>query len=192
MLSRRVTATVAATSVLLGSSSSGEMPVVPSPEGHSTISSRVVHIFRPAECFTLRGILLDKKTAKERATACSKVQKTGRVALVGYGIKPEVLARVAGDSEKVISTATNHIVTLGVVAIQASAEATTAFDKASPSCVNTDKYTDYASRAANLAMPELDEYDFVVALTKKPSCNKAVKGRADNARFADILSLIHI
>lgn len=173
-----------ATALLAGCSEAAEQPrpefseLLPSASTSANPWDTYDEIFNP--CYPLpEQFDINPARRTERATQCVQQLRSGKIAVVGFGISPNVTAAVAREiTEKLplvtADRATKTAITMKAVPLTASPEATEQFGTASPDCVDQQDEVTSAAFAADSAM-KLGQYALVVGLTPKPVCVEAGK-----------------
>jgi len=124
----------------------------------------------------------------QQALACKAMQQHTRIALVNFDYTPEEAQVIASSMVTPFNKSTNGVFNAEPIVVPASPAAKAEAVERNPGCV--DEFMDFASVAAQATMPkELagDKVDMVIALTKARDCNPSVAGKAEGARYADIL-----
>lgn len=126
---------------------------------------------RPAETDAARKV-------RERTRRCQQAQTTGRIALVGFGIEPNLLDRISQGVQKGLPISTAGAITASVEAMPASAKATTLFSREiMGDCIDgADELA--APKAADKAM-HLKKDSMVVGLSSLRLCTSGFKGLAE-------------
>lgn len=110
-----------------------------------------------------------------QAQFCLEQRQGGRIAMVGYGLDLTVLEQVEGPLERSIARTTGGSIVMDVVPLAASrsAVAEQAAANGPVNCINDHNNGNTLADpaiAADATMPELQDYDLVLAVTKAPSC----------------------
>ena len=127
---------------------------------------------------------------------CAAMTKTGKIALVGYGISRPVMNRLAKDTLTLLSQETNGIVTPTIDVKLATTNQIISLDEVANSCVNPHEVSQTPASIAEQSDPTLADYDLVIGVTTKPPCNddedsidvKAAFSPQDGGRYITIYS----
>lgn len=132
----------------------------------------------------------DSFAGEAAAKACVDVMKHGRIALVGFNVPFAQLQKVAAESTQGIKNASNGEIGLQYFPLEAS---TTAMQQVgsrevADNCVDSQSNSYLTSAIADETMPELKDYNLVVAVTNQKPCTLNQGGVSDvlKGRHADV------
>jgi hypothetical protein len=124
----------------------------------------------------------------DEARRCADALKAGTLAVVNYGVPSDVVKIVDGQLGGLLNTATNGKANLRVVGVNASSTAKAQLSEAVgiKGCIDNRKRAQYGSQIADITMPELHQYNFILALSNERACVAGVGGSTMGGRHADM------
>lgn len=148
-------------------------------EGVSEIADRVTAIVQQQQAITADSEQL------------IELYQDADVAVVAFGIHPEVATDVAEDIEDTFNTMSDGLITVDVDVVTPTTEAYQHYyDTNDEGCINKGDVTTYGSYIAEETMPELKEYDKILALNSDPACQENIAGVASslNSRYSEVFN----
>jgi hypothetical protein len=118
------------------------------------------------------------------AQSCAAEYRNSSIALVNYSLDAPAAERIASDLEQDISRVTEGIVSVDVTVVSPTEQARQAFDHANSArdCVSATSLEFFGTYAADKAMPELAQYDKIIAESDEKSCVEGVHAVTDIAQ----------